>query len=346
MDMETEAKEYLRHAIIEVTPVCNLHCRHCYNPWKRKGANDAGEGSYRKAAALLDWLIARTTAERVVFTGGEPTISERFLELVVHAKVNGLRVSVITNGNGDWDIYKGLARAGVDLMEFSILSAQAKTHDRITGVKGSWERAMRTLRMMMEQGVEVVPVTVVMAENAGEVGECVEYLHSLGIRRFMVNRYNIGGEGLNQAEELSASRKRLQETFRKVDELADRYGLDVVSGVCTPHCLLDPADYPHIRFGNCATDVYRRPLTFDLDGNVRLCNHSPQVAGNIYRQRLSEMLFSDYACSWVDTKAAYCEDCTKWEVCRGGCRAASEQTGGTLRNVDPAVNLLRNKEET
>ena len=102
--METEAKEYLRHAIIEVTPVCNLHCRHCYNPWKRKGANDAEGGSYRKAAALLGWLIARTTAERVVFTGGEPTISERFLELVVHAKVNGLRVSVITNGNGGWDI--------------------------------------------------------------------------------------------------------------------------------------------------------------------------------------------------------------------------------------------------
>ena len=216
-----------------------------------------------------DELVERTTAERVVFTGGEPTLSERFLELVVHAKVKGLRVTVITNGNGDFAVYEGLARAGVDLMEFSVLSARAETHDGITGVKGAWERAMRSLRLMMERGVEVVPVTVVMERNAGEVAECVEYLHGMGLRRFMVNRYNIGGEGLNQAEEVSASQERLRETFREVDGLAGRLGLEVVSGVCTPHCLLDPKDYPHIRFGNCPTDVYRRPLTFGECADVQ-----------------------------------------------------------------------------
>lgn len=354
------------HAVVEVTPVCNLRCRHCYNPWKRgmgegrtdaegkegraerdewlAGAMQTGKGTYRKAARLLDWLVERTTAERVVSTGGEPTLSERFLELVVHAKVKGLRVTVITNGNGDLAVYEGLARAGVDLMEFSVLSARAETHDGITGVKGSWERAMRSLRLMMERGVEVVPVTVVMERNAGEVAECVEYLHGMGLRRFMVNRYNIGGEGLNQAEEVSASRERLRETFREVDGLAGRLGLEVVSGVCTPHCLLDPEDYPHIRFGNCPTDVYRRPLTFDLEGNVRMCNHSPRVAGNVYRQELADILFSDYACSWAETRAAFCEGCAKWEACRGGCRAASEQTGGTLRDVDPAVGFAMNDE--
>lgn len=364
--MKRREREHLPHAVVEVTPVCNLRCRHCYNPWKRgmgEGRADAegkegraerdewleramrtGKGTYRKAARLLDWLVERTTAERVVFTGGEPTLSERFLELVVHAKVKGLRVTVITNGNGDLAVYEGLARAGVDLMEFSVLSARAETHDGITGVKGSWERAMRSLRLMMKRGVEVVPVTVVMERNAGEVAECVEYLHGMGLRRFMVNRYNIGGEGLNQAEEVSASQERLRETFREVDGLAGRLGLEVVSGVCTPHCLLDPKDYPHIRFGNCPTDVYRRPLTFDLEGNVRMCNHSPRVAGNVYRQELADILFSDYACSWTETRAAFCEDCAKWEACRGGCRAASEQTGGTLRDVDPAVGFAMNEE--
>ena len=60
----------------------------------------------------------------------------------------------------------------------------------------------------------------------------------MGIRRFMVNRYNIGGEGLNQPMQLSVGREALHQVFGEVNELASRYGLDVVSGVCTPHCLL------------------------------------------------------------------------------------------------------------
>ena len=67
-----------------------------------------------------------------MFTGGEPTISERFIELVLHAKVNGVRVIVITNGNGEIKVYEQLAALQVNLMEFSILSFRPEIHDRIT----------------------------------------------------------------------------------------------------------------------------------------------------------------------------------------------------------------------
>ena len=33
-------------------------------------------------------------------------------------------------------------------------------------------------------------------------------------------------------------------------------------------------------------------------------------------------------------------DVKKWNMCRGGCRAASEQVGGTLQQVDPIVKEL------
>ena len=336
-------RAYLPHAIVEVTSDCNLRCKHCYNWWKHAEATVPARASYRKAFALLEWLIRHTTAERVVFSGGEPTLSERFEELALHAKVNGLRVTVITNGNGSRRTYEALARMGVDMMEFSVLSAREETHDGITGVRGSWRRLMEALRLTLERGVKVVPVTVVTALNAEGVAECVRTLHGLGLRRFMVNRYNIGGEGLNQARSLSPDRKTLRRVFREVDELAGLLSLDVVSGVCTPHCLLDPAEYPHIRFGNCSPEVYNHPLTFDLDGNVRMCNHSPKVLGNIYRQPLQEVLFSDYACSWNSTQATFCGECSRWEKCRGGCRAAAEQTGGSLLDVDPVARELNCK---
>lgn len=333
-------KAFLNHAIIELTSDCNLRCKHCYNWWKQEGMNMERLGSFRKAYLLLDYLIRKTTLSKVVFTGGEPTISERFIELVLHAKVNGVRVIVITNGNGEIKVYEQLAALQVNLMEFSILSFRPEIHDRITGVPGAWEKMMLSLQLILGRGIEVVPVIVITALNYLYVGECIKRLCQMGIRRFMVNRYNIGGEGLNQPMQLSVGREALHQVFGEVNELASRYGLDVVSGVCTPHCLLDPVDYPFIRFGNCPTNVYNRPLTFDIVGNVRMCNHSPNIVGNVYRQPLPDILFSSYACSWDSIVVENCRGCKKWNMCRGGCRAASEQVGGTLQQVDPIVKEL------
>ena len=77
--MKRREREHLPHAVVEVTPVCNLRCRHFYNPWKgglgegradaegkegqaerdewQEGAMRTGKGRYRKATRLLDWLV-------------------------------------------------------------------------------------------------------------------------------------------------------------------------------------------------------------------------------------------------------------------------------------------------
>jgi radical SAM protein with 4Fe4S-binding SPASM domain len=139
---------------------------------------------------------------------------------------------------------------------------------------------------------------------------------------------------------LSANAAQLQETFRQLDDYASKYPVKLFSGVCTPHCLLHPGDYPHIRFGNCDSDVYKRPLTFDLEGNLRLCNHSPVVIGNVYKQPLSEIFANPYIAEWEDLDMAFCNHCTRFQQCKGGCRAASEQMGYSLKHEDPIIHTL------
>lgn len=333
------ATDYLKYAIVELTPTCNLRCMHCYNWWRHDGENMGGTVSYKKAFRLLDHLIKKTTVENVTFTGGEPTISDRFVELVLHAKLKGKRVTIITNGNGPLAVYKQLTKMQVDMMEFSIHASLPEVHDRITGTPGAWENAMKHMQLMMDHGIRVTPVVVITSLNYQYVEDTVRFFFQKGIRSIMVNRYNLGGEGLHHPD-LSANASQLKETFRKLNQFAANNPLYLYSGVCTPHCVLNPEDYPYIRFGSCSSNVYQRPLTFNLDGDLRLCNHSPVVVGNIYKQSFSEIFANPYIAEWDDLNLSFCKECVRLTKCKGGCRAASEQVGLSLKNEDPIVRQL------
>jgi len=118
-------------------------------------------------------------------------------------------------------------------------------------------------------------------------------------------------------------------------------GLTLTSNVCSPICLLNPKDYPLIGFGHCSFNVLQRPITLDINGNIRLCNHSPVVAGNIWKQPIEEILFSEYTTSWENSVPSFCSSCREWEKCKGGCRAASEQCLQTLSSEDPIIKSLQ-----
>jgi len=332
--------DYLNHVIIELTTACNIRCMHCYNWWKQNGEPPLHQNSYKKAFRLVDRLIKTTSLQRITFTGGEPTISERFIELVLHAKLNRKKVTVITNGNGSSDIYDQLYALQPNLMEFSIHSLHPHVHDTITRKPGSWQKAMDHMRKAMDSGIAVVPVIVVTRYNHRDIADTVRFFFDMGIRSTMVNRYNMGGEGLNHPNGLSASLQELRRVFKEVNEWAEKSNMNIVSGVCTPHCILNPEDYPNIRFGSCSDDIYRRPLTFDIEGNLRLCNHSPVTVGNIFTQSFGEILSAPYIDEWSNLNMPFCQACKRLYTCRGGCRAASEQMNLSLASEDPAIHEL------
>ncbi|MCD7898628.1 MAG: SPASM domain-containing protein [Bacteroides sp.] len=226
-------------------------------------------------------------------------------------------------------------------MEFSIFSSRPEIHDEITRKPGSWEIAVENMRSMLSNDIPVTPVVVVTRLNHKYIEETVQFFYKMGIQSVMINRYNLGGEGLNHPNKLSPDSSQLRQALTVLNHFAEETGMRVLSGVCTPHCVLNPDDYSFVRFGSCSDDVYRRPLTFDLEGNLRLCNHSPVYAGNIYKQSLGEIIASSYVEEWSDLQLSFCQSCTRLLKCKGGCRAASEQMGLSLKHEDPIIHELK-----
>jgi radical SAM protein with 4Fe4S-binding SPASM domain len=335
-------KHPLNYIIYEVTGKCNLHCRYCYNIWKVPGSeHPVPAGTYHQAVKTLKRLFRLADIKHVSFTGGEPFLSDRFEELVLYTRLKRKSVTIITNGSGATrKQYEQTVKMGVDLYEIPLHANAAAVHDRITRVEGSWQNSVDSIRLLRSLGAFVVPVVVITRMNAQYISDTLQFIRELGLRQIMLNRYNIGGEGFSQQTEILAPPDLLKETYRVANLIAGESDLKLSSNVCTPHCVLNPTDYPNIAFGNCSTDISRMPITLDVFGNIRLCNHSPIVAGNIFRQSLSEIFNADHPQQWLKDVPGFCSGCQMYERCLGGCRAAALQAGGCMQDPDPLVTFL------
>jgi len=310
---------------------------YCYNIWKRPGAEPGARSSYKESKRALKRIFKLTDAAHVSMSGGEPFLAERFLELVLFCRMKGKTVTVITNGNAAArDDYRAMVDMGVGLFEIPLHSPTAEIHDRMTSVEGSWQGALDSIRTLMELGGRVVADIVLSKINGAVIGETLEFLHKAGVNQVMITRFNVGGRGIVNRDRLSASREELQKAFKVANGVASGRGMRVTSNVCTPLCLLDPGDYPHIGIVGCSPEVERKPITLEPSGNLRICNHSPVVMGNIFKEPLEKILTSDYVRSWR-TVPGFCSECDSFQKCYGGCRGAAEQLGLSLEHVDPVL---------
>jgi radical SAM protein with 4Fe4S-binding SPASM domain len=327
----------LSHIVLEATTACNLDCMYCYNIWKRPGAEPGARSTYKESKRALKRIFKLTDVAHVSMSGGEPFLAERFLELVLFCRMKGKTVTVITNGNAATrDDYKAMVDMGVGLFEIPLHSPTPEIHDRMTSVEGSWQGALDSIRTLREIGGRVVADIVLSKINGSVIGETLEFLDEAGVKQVMITRFNVGGRGILNRAQLSASREELQRAFKVADGIASGRGMRITANVCTPLCLVDPGDYPHIGVMGCSPEIERKPVTLEPSGNLRICNHSPVVMGNIFKEPLEKILTSDYVRSWR-TVPGFCSKCDLFQKCFGGCRGAAEQLGLSLEHVDPVL---------
>ena len=166
---------------LALTHRCNLRCPHCY----ARGENQ------EQAASELDTAQWRRIIGEIkdagclylLLTGGEPRLRDDFLESYSLAKRIGFLVTVFTNGTLISDRVLGLFRElPPRLVEISLYGASAETHDRVTGVPGSFGRTHQGIERLLGQGVEVGLKSVLMTLNRDEFSAMGEFARGLGVK--------------------------------------------------------------------------------------------------------------------------------------------------------------------
>lgn len=145
---------------------CNARCGFC-DIWEQPSPLISVDDARRNLADL------RRLGVRVVdFTGGEPLLHPHLPELLRIARDFGLRTSVTTNGL----LYpkRALALAGkVDLLHFSIDSADGEAHDHSRGVK-CFDSLMESIRIALDIGERPDMLFTVTNDNVDQLDRIYE----------------------------------------------------------------------------------------------------------------------------------------------------------------------------
>ena len=328
--------------VFELTGACNQCCKFCYNYW-RDSSVPIPPPDPSLARKTLKKLLSQANIKQLSFSGGEPLLINNIHDLALKARFKGSHVNVLTNGTllTD-DAIRNFQAIGVVNIQVPLLSANAAIHESLTNLPGSWSKAADALKRVGGAGIGAA-VLVVTKANAAKVTETLSFIRECKIKTVMINRFNIGGNGIRNAKELVPNLAQFKDAFAQAEAFAIAHPqMSFFSGVCTPLCLMDTRPYPHIRFSKCNASLAGRPITVNYNGDVRFCNHSPNVLGNIYKRPIGEILTDPVLNQHYSVLPEACKKCTLLKKCGGGCRAASEQVNGSFDTMDPIVDAVNN----
>jgi radical SAM protein with 4Fe4S-binding SPASM domain len=333
--------------VLELTRRCNHRCLYCYTAW---GAPKLGypeppqpEMTTAEITALIASLQTEAPIEFIALSGGEPLLREDLPEILSFIRDRNITPIIITNGTLLTKERVAATMVGGSY-EVSLHSYRPQIHDRLSGRQGAWHKVIDGMTNVRKAGGNLVAAFVATKLNYMDLLHTAELAIALGCWGMLYNRMNLGAHNLQFAEELLPTPAMIRENLDMLEELGAKYSFAISVSIVIEPCVVDIRKYKHIHFGWCPKGGENSYFTIDPVGNVRTCNHSPVILGNLKRERFTDLFYHHpYVCSFREQMPGECASCEPElkAICGGGCSAASEQCYGTPSRVDPFVTLSR-----
>jgi len=308
--------------VLHITSVCEHNCPFCYY---------TSEDIIRRHQCIrvLKQIIskcAEASVKEIVFVGGDPATHPDIIELGTFAHENGIQTTILSNTLAFPNSTIPNVIDAFNAIEVTLHSCDANKHDAFCGRVGAFDNAIANLASFVSEKTHLGIVYNLTSSTWGElfnlVNYLVEYKH-IPIDHIVLQRIAQVGRA-NKNDKWELSKKDLICIFQEVENIQNRYCLDINFEDSFPYCLI-PEEYREKYAKPCSWGYESCPL--DQNGNVSLCCTDPNYTlGNILETPLLEIwnsapkLLEKRAGLFVSAKCRACQD---YEKCRGGCILSS-----------------------
>jgi radical SAM protein with 4Fe4S-binding SPASM domain len=168
-------------ASIDLTYRCNNKCVHCYcNLPEDDVTARINELTTEEVKKLFDCLASLGTLWLLI-TGGEPLLREDFEEIYMYAKKKGFLITFFSNGTLiDDKTVEFFSKYPPFVVEISLYGATEETHERVTRVKGSYDRCLEGIKKIVKAGIKLKLKTMALTINQHEIDAMDRLARELG----------------------------------------------------------------------------------------------------------------------------------------------------------------------
>lgn len=296
---------------IYLTNKCNLRCKHCF-----MYATDTLENelTYDEIIELLN-KSKKGGCEKVIFTGGEVLLKDRFIDILQHAHNLDLYVQVLTNGILWTEDLIEIASNYIDEIQISIDGFNEEVNSLVRG-KNTYQQAIHTIENFIKRKKVFVSVIITPLYELLEkykdayIKFALDLIKKFGNEKFLV----IFGKGLLDGREIISNKEKNKWMAKCVEEIYEEI---------YPNSSLNTFIVNHKNnriYMNCGYGG----LTVNSNGNFYFCGRIYEVKcyGNIRNEEFNEILKKRKLArkkSGVDNIVP-CNKCDIKYICGGGCR--------------------------
>lgn len=173
IDQYQTDNKFLGNLFFELTHKCNLNCIHCY----QSDHNDNTELKFETVKKIIDETIPKGLFT-VTLSGGECTLNKDFLKIAKYIREKRLRLCLITNGQELYDnpiLFDELVELYPHKISLSLYGITPDTHDKITQVKGSFNKTINVINKLNEKNIYVQIKYFILNNNVHEFKQVLEY---------------------------------------------------------------------------------------------------------------------------------------------------------------------------
>lgn len=319
---------------IDLINSCNLHCAYCYfSPTDKKMG-------FSKIKEIINEASAKGTLY-MHFAGGEPLLRKDVFKIGDYARQKGICTSITTNGTLITKENADKLAKSFSFVQIS-LDGPKEIHDCIRGA-GSFDRTVKGIKNILAKRDDICIGCVIHKKNVPAIEEFIDYLIKLGVSNFRTIRLKSVNKEAEKTYELSQYARFLAKLSKLKRKKKIRIHKAPFDFLLEGH--MDAQN--KVKIG-CGAGFVTCSIT--ADGFLVPCTTCP-----IKRTEQNNLLVHSIEEAWRNSNVfkkwrneapnirGKCNTCTFFEICGGGCRAASYFKYGDYTSRPIVLDVGRDK---
>ena len=348
------AKDSPKSVDISLTGKCNLRCGYCFYADEMKTRNDLPAESWLSFFKKLGRLAVRD----VCLSGGELFTRSDLWELIDGVITNRMRYSILTNGTLLTDntlefFNKNKRRSRLNSIQVSIDGSCPEIHDMSRG-KGSFDKAVRGLRLLKKAGFPVTSRVTVNRHNVDDLDNIARFLlDDIGLNNFGTNDAMPMGAGCYNQGSITLKPEQQLKAMKTLARLAEKHNGRITATAGPLAKWKTFGEMGHARatgekptrwqmgFLTACGGVFNK-LAIHHDGRITPCHMLPKLELGRITSSIREIWTKDSTLEALRqrrnipmTEVPGCKDCEWALYCNGGCPGLAHEMTGDFNRANP-----------